>query len=51
MTGNVQLYLTEVGRALTRMAAPLDGFGGGVKVVTTHHTLLVLRVAAQFDAL
>ena len=32
MTGNVQLYLAEVGRALTRMAGPLVGFGGRVKV-------------------
>jgi len=31
MTGNVQLYLAEAGRALTRMAAPLGAFGVWVK--------------------
>lgn len=31
MTGNVQLYLAEAGRALTRMAGRLVGFGVAVK--------------------
>jgi hypothetical protein len=31
MTGNVQLYLAEMGRALTRMAGRLVGFEVGVK--------------------
>ena len=30
MTGNVQLYLTEDGRSLPRMAAPLDRIGNTV---------------------
>jgi hypothetical protein len=32
MTGNVQLYLTEAGLSLPRMAGPLGGFGLGVKL-------------------
>jgi len=31
MTGNVQLYLTDVGRVLHRMGARLAGNGGWVK--------------------
>jgi hypothetical protein len=31
MSGNVQLYLTEAGLALTRMAAPLSAIAPGVK--------------------
>ena len=31
MTGNVQLYLTDVGRVLHRMGARLAGDGGWVK--------------------
>ncbi len=31
MTGNVQLYLTGVGRILRRMGAHIVGWGAGVK--------------------
>ena len=45
MTGNVQLYLTGVGRVLHRMEARLAGDGGWVKgrlvtVTTTFRTTL-----------
>jgi len=43
MTGNVQLYLAEAGRALTRMAARLVGFVGRVKVVGPHREIRYCR--------